>query len=80
VLTADVRFEGWTADDWFRFLHLWKPRASPDREPTRPRGGLFVVHDGVRVRKLLHTRRGRLEPTGKWPRPLAELAAHDQLA
>lgn len=78
MLTADVRFEGWTADDWFRFLHLWKPRASPEREAVRPRGGLFVVHDGARVRKLLHTRRGRLEPAKKWPVPLADLAAEHQ--
>jgi hypothetical protein len=74
VLTSDVRFEGWTADDWVRFLQLWKPRASPAEEPTRPRGGVFVVHDGSRVRKLLHTGRGRMEPGGPWPVPLSALA------
>lgn len=73
MLTTDVRFEGWTTEDWVRFLHLWKPRATPDVEATRPRGGLFVLHDGSRVRKLLHTRRGRLEPGGPWPVPLEEL-------
>jgi hypothetical protein len=62
VLTADVRFEGWTTDDWIRFLHLWQPRAAPERESTRPRGGVVVVHDDGRVLKLLHTRRGRLDP------------------
>jgi len=75
VLSADVRFEGWTADDWTRFLHLWKPRATPEREPTRPRGGLMVIHEGPRVRKLLHTRKGRLEvPRAPWPIDLAKLA------
>ena len=74
MLTSDVRFEGWTADDWVRFLHLWKPRASPEREPTRPRGGVFVVHDGAHVRKLLHTGRGRIEAGARWPTPLADLA------
>jgi len=62
LLTADVRFEGWTADDWFRFLQLWEPRAAPDREPTRARGGIIVVHEEGHVLKLLHTRHGRLDP------------------
>jgi hypothetical protein len=61
-LTADVRFEGWTADDWLRFQQLWQPRAAPDREPTRPRGGVIVVHEDGRILKLLHTRHGRLDP------------------
>jgi hypothetical protein len=74
VLTADVRFEGWTTETWTRFLHLWKPRATPDREPTRPRGGVIVIHEGDKVRKLLHTNIGRLDPRGPWPVPLAELA------
>jgi hypothetical protein len=74
VLTADVRFEGWTTETWTRFLHLWKPRATPDREASRPRGGIVVIHDGERVRKLLHTHKGRIDPNVRWPAPLAELA------
>jgi hypothetical protein len=74
VLTPDVRFEGWTVEDWQRFLDLWKPRASPEREPTRPRGGAIVIHDGSRVRKILHTARGRLDPPATWPTPLETLA------
>lgn len=62
VLTADVRFEGWTSEDWIRFVQLWKPRATPEREPTRPRGGVVVVHEDGEVLKLLHTHRGRLDP------------------
>ncbi len=74
VLTPDVRFEGWTTQTWTRFLLLWKPRATPDREDTRPRGGIIAVHEGGRLRKLLHTRTGRLDPQAAWPVPLAELA------
>jgi hypothetical protein len=74
VLTADVRFEGWTTETWTRFLDLWKPRATPDREPTRPRGGVIAIHDDGRLRKLMHTRTGRLDPRAAWPVPLAELA------
>lgn len=74
MLTPDVRFEGWTTETWTRFLHLWEPRATPDREPTRPRGGVIAIHEGGRLRKLLHTGTGRLNPRGPWPIPLSELA------
>jgi len=68
VLTADVRFEGWTTEDWIRFLRLWQPRAlTPDREPTRPRGGVVVVHEDGEVLKLLHTRHGRIDPRAAEP-------------
>jgi hypothetical protein len=63
VLTADVRFEGWTTEDWIRLVRLWQPRATPDREPTLPRGGLIIVHEQGQVLKLLHTQRGRIDPT-----------------
>jgi hypothetical protein len=63
VLTPDVRFEGWTTQDWIRFVRLWQPRATPDREPTRPRGGVFVVHEDGQILKLLHTKQGRLDPS-----------------
>lgn len=78
MLTPDVRFEGWTTDDWVRFVDLWRPRATPDREPTRPRGGVVVIHDGGRVRKLLHSRHGRLEAGAPWPIPLEDLAREHQ--
>jgi hypothetical protein len=79
VLTADVRFEGWTAEDWQRFLSLWEPRsASPTAAatpaPGAPSGGLFVIHDGTAVRKLLHTANGRQDPPASWPMPLDALA------
>jgi hypothetical protein len=82
VLTADVRFEGWTSEDWQRFLSIWEPRATglgeDPRSVTRPQGGLFVIHDGARVRKLLHTGMGRLPPPATWPMPLEELCALHQ--
>jgi hypothetical protein len=62
VLTSDVRFEGWTTEDWIRFLRLWQPRAPPDQEPTRPRGGVVIIHEDGKVLKMLHTHRGRLDP------------------
>jgi hypothetical protein len=74
VLTPDVRFEGFTAEDWQRFLHVFQPRATPERELARPRGGVFVIHDGTRLCKVLHTSKGRAPAGGPWPVPLAELA------
>jgi len=50
-----------------RFLRLWQPRATPDREQTRPRGGVVVVHEDGQVLKLLHTRHGRLDPASAVP-------------
>ncbi len=74
-----MRFEGWTTEAWTRFLHLWKPRAPDDRErdPAAPRGGILAIHEAGRLRKLLHTRIGRVpvaESAAKWPIELSELA------
>ena len=55
MLTADVAFEGWTTESWQRFLRLWQ-----GERKEGPRGGLVLVHDGARVLKMIHTRRGRL--------------------
>lgn len=74
VLTADVRFEGWTTEDWMRFVRLWQPRATPEREEKRPRGGVFVVHEDGQVLKLLHTRHGRLDPASAAP-PVEQVEA-----
>jgi hypothetical protein len=62
VLTQDARFEGFTTEDWVRFVRLWQPRASHDLDATRPRGGVVVVHEDGEVLKLLHTQTGRLDP------------------
>jgi len=78
MLTPDVRLEGFTAEDWQRFTSLWQPRASPEREATRARGGVIVIHDGAQVRKVLSTRHGRVAPSFAWPRPLGELAAEHE--
>jgi len=74
MLTRDVRFEGWTSEDWSRLLTLWK--TPPDDRASEPRGGLLVIHSEGRVRKMLHTQRGRVEKNGvTWPAPLPALAA-----
>ena len=78
MLTHDARFEGFTTEDWVRFVRLWQPRAAPDLEPTRPRGGVVLVHeDGIPL-KVLHTRLGRIDPATAMP-PAVD-AAPDALA
>lgn len=68
MLAPEVRFEGWDVLDWVRLLSLFEPSPTPST-------GLFVLHDGKNLRKILHTRLGRLDPAGQpWGRPLDELA------
>ncbi len=67
MLTHDARFEGFTTEDWVRFIRLWQPRAAPELEATRPRGGVVLVHeDGIPL-KILHTRTGRIDPSAALP-------------
>ena len=63
MLAPDVRLEGFTAEDWTRITRLFRPSAAPK---TPSLGGVVVIHEGGRVRKMLHTQRGRLEPEGEW--------------
>lgn len=62
MLSADVRFEGFTATDWTRVLSLFRPRrlGSEQRDPARARGGVIAVHAGGKLLKLVHTEVGRL--------------------
>jgi hypothetical protein len=86
VLTRDVRLEGFTTSDWVRLGDVLRARTPRARENeagampqastvTGPRGGVIAVTTGPRLRKLLSTQRGRLDPaTEPWPVPLPELA------
>lgn len=75
MFTPDVRFEGWSATDWARFLSLFRiaPPADPSEEAAR--GGLVIVYEGSRVRKALHTTAGRIDPDAiAWPDALEAVA------
>lgn len=76
MLTADVRFESFTPTDWARFVSVWSVRrASSTVDEGAARGGIIVVHDGGRVRKVLHTIDGRIDPNDvAWPQPLEDVA------
>lgn len=79
MFAGDVRFEGFTATDWSRVLSLFRPRRASNapRDPDRARGGVVAVHDGRRLRKLVHTEVGRLrleDAQRDWPLGVEELA------
>ena len=82
MLSADVRLEGFTQSDWAKVLSLFRPRATPgkERDPERPRGGIIAIHEGGRLRKLLHTQAGRLrleDARAEWPLSCEELAVRN---
>lgn len=83
MFAPDIRFEGFSAADWQRFLTLFQPASADlvkDAKP-RPRGTIVAIHDHGRLRKLLHTQVGRLrldDAKRDWPLSAAELASrHD---
>ena len=79
MLAPEVRFEGFTHQDWVRVLELFRPRRPEGRarDPERPRGFVIAVHDGDELLKLLHSRVGRLrldDLSPDWPVTAEELA------
>lgn len=83
MLAPDVRFEGFTQTDWDRVLELFRPRRPEGRarDPERPQGLIVAVHRDGKLRKLLHSRVGRLrldDLAPDWPLSAEELARrHD---
>ncbi len=80
MITQDVSFEGFTATDWRRLADVFRSPSSNDGqtaadEAASARGGIVAITTGNRLRKLLHTQRGRLElASAEWPMKLPELA------
>ena len=79
VLAPDVRFEGFTHDDWRRVLELFRPvrPEGQSRDRERPLGLVVAVHSDGKLRKLLHTKVGRLrldDLAPDWPIGCEELA------
>ena len=77
MLTQDVTFEGFTATDWQRLADVFRApgQGAGPREDRQARGGVVAVTTGNRLRKLVHTKRGRLDVrSSDWPMKLPELA------
>lgn len=83
MLAPDVRFEGFTQTDWDRVLELFRPRRpeGKPRDPNRSEGVVVAVHHDGKLRKLLHSRVGRLrldDLAPDWPLSAEQLAQrHD---
>lgn len=62
MLAPDVRFEGFTHRDWQRIVDLFRPERPDPKEVAgrAPVGFVIAVHGGGRLRKLVHSRVGRL--------------------
>jgi hypothetical protein len=73
MLSPDVRVEGFSAEEWLRIGHVFtSPTAT---KAVAARGGVVALTTAGKLRKLLSTRRGRLEhSTEPWPAELSELA------
>src|SRR3954463_4595452 len=79
LITQDVSFEGFTATDWQRLADVFRApgEASDDFHTVHPgpQGGVVAITTGNRLRKLVHTKRGRLNlADAEWPMKLPELA------
>lgn len=76
MITQDVSFEGFTATDWQRLAEVFRaPNQATEDGAAKGRGGVVAITTGNRLRKLVHTRRGRLSLADvDWPVKLAELA------
>lgn len=79
MITQDVSFEGFTATDWQRLADVFRAPTTggPASEDERggQRGGVIAITTGNRLRKLVHTKRGRLDlKAAEWPMKLPELA------
>lgn len=73
MLTDDVRFEGFTTEEWCALGRALFPRRNDDGTDA-PRGGIVAVADATRLLKLVHTAVGRLSPADvAWPVPLGDL-------
>jgi len=76
VITRDVSFEGFTATDWQRLADVFRSPGGASRAAEGiGRGGVVAVTTGNRLRKLVHTKRGRLDiKSAEWPQKLPALA------
>ena len=81
MITQDVSFEGFTATDWRRLADVFRAPSGAavgevlgDDAPA-PSGGIVAITTGNRLRKLLHTKRGRMDlARDEWPMTLPALA------
>jgi hypothetical protein len=77
MFTPNLHFDGFSIDEWMILRDLLSAQLSRPASPSL--GGLIAVHSDRSLRKLLHTRRGRLDTQAQpWPVPLVELCRQNE--
>lgn len=72
MFTPDVRVEGFDSSEWARLSDLFRPTRAVALDAER--GGVVAVTTGGRLRKLVSTAHGRLDPRAEpWPEKLEAL-------
>jgi hypothetical protein len=76
VFTHDVALEGFTHAQWVLLGRAFTPLGERSPDAPAPAGGVVAVTSGNVLRKLVSTRRGRLDVREQpWPEALEHLAA-----
>lgn len=74
MFTRDLDVDGFSAEDWIRLGRVFRPPGA-DTLISGSLGGVIAVASEQRLRKLVHTKKGRIPLDRQpWPVPLAELA------
>lgn len=75
VFAPDLHFVGFTAQEWQGLVEAVRPVDTAQVASAADAGGVVLVTEGRRPIKLVHTRKGRLDPTEQaWPVALPEIA------
>ena len=78
MFSPEIRVSGFSATEWKRLAEAFRPAEGQQPSSVGARGavgGVVAVTQGRALRKLVHTRLGRLDAGAQpWPVPLSELA------
>ncbi len=75
MFAPDLYFVGFTAQEWHGLIDAIRPLDTVQVDSGGATGGVVLVTEGKKPIKLLHTERGRLDPTEQaWPVAFPEIA------
>ena len=75
MFAPDLDFVGFTAQEWHGLIEAIRPADTAQVGSAAAAGGVVLVTEGRKPIKLVHTLRGRLEPSEQaWPVALPEIA------
>ena len=75
MFAPDLHFVGFTAQEWHGLIEAIRPLDTAPAPNSSAAGGVVLVTEGKKPIKLVHTLRGRLDPTDQaWPVAFPEIA------